>query len=58
MGDHTRPNPRRPYKAIAAALTAAIAVLIAQGADVLPAWALLVLAALGAGLATFLAPAD
>lgn len=51
-----RANPRKPWKAIAAALVAGIGVLIAQGSDVLPPWALLILAALGAGLATFLVP--
>lgn len=58
MAEHTRPDPRRPYKAIVGAVAAAVAVLVAQGADVLPAWVLLILAAVGAGLVTFLTPAD
>lgn len=58
MSQHTRPNPARPYKAIVGAVAAGIAVLVAQGTDVLPAWVLLILAAIGAGLVTFLTPAD
>lgn len=58
MTDSTRPNPRRPFKAIAAALAAALAVLVAEGTDVLPSWALLVCAAAVAGLLTFTVPAD
>jgi len=50
------PDPRRPYKAVAAAVVAALAVLIGQGQDLLPPWVLLVLAAASAGLATFLVP--
>lgn len=52
----TNPNPRRPYKAIASALVAALTVLVVQGADLLPAWLLLLVAAAVAGLATFLVP--
>lgn len=51
-----RADPRRPYKAVAAALVAALAVLVSQGTDLLPPVVLLVLAALSAGLATFLVP--
>lgn len=51
-----RPDPRRPWKALTAAAVAAIGVAVAQGQDILPAWALLALATLGAGLATFLVP--
>lgn len=50
------PDPRRPYKAIAAAVIAGAGVAIAQGQDLLPAWALLALAVLVAGLGTFLVP--
>lgn len=46
-------DPRRPYKAIVAAVVAGCAVAIAQGQDILPAWALLVLAVLVGGLSTF-----
>lgn len=49
-------DPSRPYKAVAAAVVAAVSVLITQGQDVLPAWALLVLAALVAGLLTYVVP--
>jgi len=37
---------------------AGIAVALAQGQDVLPPWAMLVLAVLAAALATFITPAD
>lgn len=57
-GQHTRPNPARPYKAIASAVVAGAGVLVAQGTDVLPAWAILLLSALVAGLVTFTVPAD
>lgn len=51
-----RADPARPWKAIAAAVVAALAVLVAQGSDLLPPLVLLVLAAVSAGLATFLVP--
>lgn len=51
-----RADPKRPWKAIAAAVVAALAVLVAQGSDLLPPLVLLVLAAVSAGLATFLVP--
>lgn len=51
-----RADPRRPWKAITAAILAAVAVLIAQGQDLLPPWAMLLLAALAAGLGTFVVP--
>lgn len=51
-----KPNPKRPYKAVAAAIIAGAGVAIAQGADILPAWVILVLAVLIAGLGTFLVP--
>jgi hypothetical protein len=53
---NARPDPRRPWKAIIAALVAGIATAVAQGQDVLPAWLLLVLSVAGAGLCTFLVP--
>lgn len=56
MGGRHRADPRRPWKAYTAAALAAIAVLIAQGQDLLPAWAMLLLAALAAGLGTFAVP--
>lgn len=49
-------DPKRPYKAIIAAVIAGAGVAIAQGTDVLPTWALLVLAVIVAGLGTFLVP--
>jgi hypothetical protein len=49
-------DPKRPWKAIVAAVVSALAVLIAQGQDLLPGWALLVVAAIVAGLSTFLIP--
>lgn len=49
-------DPRRPYKAIAAGLMAAVAVLVAQGQGILPPWLLLLLAALVAGLGTYVIP--
>lgn len=58
MGQHTRPNPARPYKAIAGGVAAALAVLVAEGVDVFPAWVLVLAAAIGAGLVTFTIPAD
>ena len=58
MSTRTRPNPRRPYKAIAGAIVAGIAVALAQGQDILPPWAMLLLAVLAAALATFITPAD
>lgn len=54
----TKPNPKRPWKAIAGALLAALTVLVAQGQDVLPTWALLIIAAIIAGLGVFATPAD
>lgn len=54
----TRPNPKRPWKAVAAAVTAGILVAISQGQDILPPWVMLLLAVLAAGLATFQTPAD
>lgn len=47
-------DKNRPWKAICAAVVSALAVLVAQGQDLLPAWAMLVVAALIAGLTTFL----
>ena len=58
MSQHTRPNPARPYKAIVGAVAAGLAVLVAEGTDVLPAWALLIVAAIVAGLVTYQTPAD
>lgn len=58
MGEHTRPNPARPYKAIASALAAALLALVAEGTDVFPAWLLVVAGAIAAGLVTFTVPAD
>jgi len=52
----SRPDPRRPWKAITAALVAGIGAALAQGPDILPPWALLLLSVAGAGLATFLVP--
>jgi hypothetical protein len=52
----TEPDPRRPYKAIASALVAALAVLVTQGQDLVPPWVLLALVALLAGLTTFTVP--
>lgn len=52
----SRPDPKRPWKALVAALVAGIGAALAQGQDLLPAWAMLILAVLGAGLATFLVP--
>lgn len=51
-----KPDPKRPWKALAAALVAGIAAAMAQGQDVIPAWGMLALAAVGAGLATYLVP--
>lgn len=51
-----RADPARPYKALASALLAALVVLLAEGQDVLPPWAMLLLAALVAGLGTFVVP--
>lgn len=58
MTDHTRPNPARPYKAIAAAVAAALLALVAEGTDVFPAWLLVVAGAIAVGLLTFTTPAD
>lgn len=58
MSDHTRPDPRRPYKAITGAVVAGLAVALAEGTDILPPWATLLLAVLVAALGTFLTPAD
>lgn len=55
MSEH-RADPRRPYKAIAAALVAVLTTLLAEGRDIMPPWALLVLAALLAGLVTYVVP--
>lgn len=49
-------NPRKPYKAIIAAVVAGAGVAIAQGQDLLPGWALLGLAVVVGGLGTFLVP--
>lgn len=49
-------DPRRPYKAVAAAVVAALAVIVTQGQDLIPAWVLLLAAAVLAGLATFTIP--
>ena len=54
----TKPNPSRPYKAIAAAVVAVLGVLIAQGQDLLPPLVVLLLTAIVAGLVTFVTPAD
>jgi hypothetical protein len=51
-----RADPARPYKALASALLAALVVLLAEGQDVLPPWAMLLLAAMVAGLGTFVVP--
>lgn len=51
-----RPDPKRPWKAVTAAVVAGISVAIGQGQDILPPWVLLLLAVLGGGLATFLVP--
>lgn len=56
MSTPSRPDPRRPYKALAGAAVAGIAVALAQGQDILPPWLMLLLAILGAGLTTFLVP--
>lgn len=50
------PPPTKPYKALVSAAVAAVGVLVAQGSDVLPAWALLVLAAVLAGGLTYVVP--
>lgn len=44
------------FKALVSALVAGLTVLLVQGGDVLPTWALLVVAALVAGLATYAVP--
>lgn len=49
-------DPKKPYKAIIAAIVAGASVAIAEGTDILPAWAILVLAVLVGGLSTFLVP--
>lgn len=46
----------KAYKAVVAAVVAGAGVALAQGQDVLPAWALLALAVVVGGLATFLTP--
>lgn len=51
-----RPDPKRPWKALAAAIVAGIGVALGQGQDILPAWVMLLLAIIGAGLATYLVP--
>lgn len=58
MSDHTKQvaDPARPYKAIVAAVVAGAGVALAQGQDLLPAWAMLALAILVGGLSTFLVP--
>ncbi len=43
-------------KAIVSAVAAGLTVLVVQGGDVLPTWVLLIVAALVAGLATWIAP--
>ncbi len=53
----TNPNPKRPYKAVVAALVAALTALGAYAA-ILPVWASVVVAVALAGLATFSTPAD
>lgn len=42
------------FKAIVSAVVAALTVLVAEGADVLPTWALLLVASVVAGLSTYL----
>lgn len=49
-------DPKKPYKAYVAAIVAAIGALVAQGADKLPWWVILILVSLLAGLTTFLTP--
>lgn len=56
MNTSSTPDPRRPWKALAAAVVAGIAVAVSQGADILPPWALLILSIVSAGLATYLVP--
>jgi len=49
-------DPSRPYKALAAAVVAGAGAALANGQDLLPAWAVLALTVLVAGLTTFLVP--
>lgn len=49
-------DPARPYKAYVAAAIAALTSVLAQGQDVLPWWAVLVIGAVVAGLSTFVVP--
>lgn len=55
MSDH-KADTHRPYKALVAALAAALAVLQAEVGPSLPAWANVLLAILLAGLATYAMP--
>lgn len=49
----TKADPKRPYKAIAAAVGAGIATLLSLGLE-LPHWLLVVLTVLAAGIGAFL----
>ncbi len=52
---NSRPDPKRPYKAIAAAVVAAGGALLTF-ADVLPLWVTIVATVLVAGVATYQVP--
>lgn len=49
-------DPGKPYKAIAAAVVAGVGAAIAGGQDILPAWVMLLLVVLAAGLGTYVVP--
>lgn len=53
---HVKDDPWRPNKAVVAAVIAALTEVLSEAQDTLPWWAVLIIGAVVAGLATFAVP--